>query len=214
MIKARTAITSFVALLWLYSFHLPGVLYGQTLANRVVNQGRGNIEDPVRIVGILVGDKPIKHNIPFSADSSWLDHLTVQVQNVSNKNLVAGTIQMDFREIGPPTMFFMIQAGQIPDHQLYSNDGQKVTPRHQQAPAMIKPGQILNIRVAPFYSDLSSILIERTDLASVRACTIDDGAFYFDDGTRWSHGNFSKEDGTTPGKYDRISAGEFSSPRK
>ena len=176
------------------------------LAPRRVFRGRGNIADPIRIVGIYYDDKPIQNTIsgtPFDAPDDWLSHISVKIRNMSTKPLIAGNYQLTFEGLrGDTDVTYYILYGMMPEHMLYTPSGVKVSQPKGEIPiSPVAPGETLTISFKDDYADMSAKLLARGPLSDVKECSIDYGAYFFTEGLRWSRGNYDREDTSTPGHY-------------
>lgn len=185
-----------------------------------VERERGNILDPARIVrykidGLELPPWPQTTHI----GDNWLKNMSVVVRNGSNKTIVAASVRVLFhgRNTARPAYFPVYAAtalqerhvGHLPEHQLYDRSGKKLTQLAGE-PIAIRPGQELDIPVAPDSEALRKLIEEQMPVSSVTTCGFSITSVYFDDGTKWSYGGFYRPDLATPGKYVRISFQEFS----
>jgi len=176
---------------------------------KVINQARGNIYNPVSMGRILFKGLPIKPGEPFPAGDDWLKYIEVEIKNTSPKPLISAQIRIDFRELGSPIMIWAAGAGRIPEYALYRPTGEKVNRVQTQPAISIPPGGLVTISLAPTYDHLIAFLERRTALKSVSACGIDLDFFYFSDDTRWSQGSYVRADRDHPGRHISISRDEF-----
>jgi hypothetical protein len=176
---------------------------------RSVVKGRWSLSDPVRIMAVFYDGKPIKSRVPFPAPDDWLNHVSLLVENDSPKTLIAGFIQVAFPDLGVPVPIKTIDFGRFPDAQLYTSTGEKKQRRPGEVPISIPPGKSVIVNMSTDYQRLEELLESRGSLSKVTLCVIDNGAFYFDDDTRWMEGSFTRADLSKPGTYSPITREDF-----
>ncbi len=199
-----------------------------------VHMERPYPDDPVRIYGLFEGSSdiaPFTHdpqitsnllhpyslwdNVSFQAGEDWLENLVIVVKNLSNKEVVAGTVNIRFPETGSgvPGDAFIGQAitlGQWPEYALHATrDGHRLNVAPV-APISIEPGQELKFVLSPYVSEMRQQIETKRPFSSITRLALLLGPFYFSDGTRWaSYSGFQKPDPNAPGKYAPITAEEF-----
>src|SRR5258708_4336566 len=87
----------------------------------VIRRARRNIADPVQIMEMSVGKTIVAPAVPLSADDLWLKDPQVKVKNISDKTIVYGAVQIDFRDLGKPPLVTDMTLGQLPEHAPYRN---------------------------------------------------------------------------------------------
>jgi hypothetical protein len=151
---------------------------------------------------ILYDGRPLKFSEAINAPDDWLKHVSVSFQNNSSKKLIAGFLQIDFRELGgSPIAFYYVHFGLTPEHQLYTRSGQPASRPAGETPIVIEPGATATISLEKDYPAIRSVIESRGTLAQLTYCHMEYGAFYFEDDLRWMRGSFTHADPTTPGKY-------------
>ena len=199
-----------------------------------VHMERPNPDDPVRVSGLFEGSKDIaafthdpritsqlKHpyslwdNAPFQAGEDWLENLVIVVKNLSNKEVIAGTVSIRFPETGsgsPGDAFIgqSITIGQWPEYALHATrDGHRANIIGTE-PISIKPGQEMKFTLAPYVSEMRREIETKRPFSTITRVALMLGPFHFSDGTRWaSYSGFQKPDMNAPGKYAMITAEEF-----
>jgi hypothetical protein len=154
-------------------------------------------------------------NVSFQADDDWLENLVIVVKNLSNKDVVAGTVNIRFPETGSgaPGDAFIGQAinlGQWPEYALHATrDGHRLNVEPSE-PISIKPGQEMKFVLSPYLSEMRQQIETKRPFTSITTCALTLGPFYFSDGTRWaSYSGFQKPDPSVRGKYAPITVEEF-----
>jgi hypothetical protein len=176
---------------------------------RSVEKERWNIADPIRIITVFYDGKPIKSRVPFSAPDDWLNHISVSIENDSGKTLIAGYIEVGFREFGEPLPIKSIRFGRYPDIRMHTSTGEKISRWPDEVPVSIAPGQSIIVKLASDYKRLEELIDSRGSLSQVTSCFIQSGAFYFDDNTRWMTGSYTRADPSNPGTYTPITREDF-----
>jgi hypothetical protein len=184
--------------------------------------------DPVSIVQVLDGETDVtptgqdpltgqpykpRDGKPFVAGDGWVKNLVLVIRNLSHKEIVAGSIRLDFPETGAgiegdSIMSKSVELGRKPDHALYRPDGVELNPVSAEALHLL-PGQELRVPLAPYYDEIKTIVEKKRPIESITTIRLIVQFFYFADGTRWAPNNFQKPDPATPGKYILITPDEF-----
>jgi hypothetical protein len=186
-------------------------------------------EDPAKIVKVMYrnvevkykrqGNPEVKPDVPFLAGDDWFNDLSVVVKNLSSKKIVFAGIQVDFPQTGDGSRLHPIvgdqsSVGQMPENGLYSGiTGRKLT-EPVRDPILLEPGAEVTIPVISrdldndHRSSVKAMLEARLPLSKVTTCLIGLRDFYFEDGTRWSHGTYYRPTGV-PGKFVVIPIEEF-----
>jgi hypothetical protein len=165
---------------------------------RTVVRGRGFATDPIRIIAILYDGKPIQSSVPFAAPDDWLSHLDVEIRNASSKNLLAGDIELAFRDSAGTFLYREIPFGVIPDSRPVSSSDDMLS----RSPVSVLPGTTITLRLKYSYPMLAAELSAKRSLSQVNWVGISYGVFYFADGLRWAQDNdFARQDPAHPGKY-------------
>lgn len=175
---------------------------GEHIVPRIVRVGPDDPSFPIGRLTILYDGKPVKYGTYFDAPDDWLRHVSVSFQNRSAKTLIAGFLQIDFRQLGgDPLAFYFVQFGLTPEHQLYTRSGQPTSRQPGETPFSLAPGATGTISLERYYPGIRAAIETRGTLAQLTYCHVEYGAFYFDDDLRWMRGAFTRADPTKPGEY-------------
>jgi hypothetical protein len=181
-------------------------------APRIVRVGPDDPSFPIGRLTILYDGAPVKYGTPFNAPDDWLKHVSVAFQNKSSKPLTAGTLQIDFRQLGgDPIAIYYVHFGRTPEHQLHARSGQPIARPAGESPIAIAPGATATISFGHDFPAMRSVIETRGTLSQLTYCHIEYGAFYFDTDLRWMRGAFTRADPNTPGQYVPANAKEFTS---
>jgi thioredoxin-related protein len=199
-----------------------------------VRLARPHSDDPVRIVGVFENSNDVapflhdpsltstlKHpvllwdRVSFQSGSDWLEIMAAAVENLSNKVIVAGELDLRFPETGSgvkgdPFVEQMVDLGLTPEHGLYATVNGQRTEQHSSQQIAIKPGEQIRFALKPYGEAMRQSIERKEDFSKITTCRIGLGLFYFSDGTRWSPWmGYQKPDSEARGKYVKISSEEF-----
>lgn len=183
--------------------------------------------DPARIVKVMEsgadvtpGARPYKmwEGKPFQADDNWVKNLTFIVKNLSNREIVAASLDLTFPETGTgswgsPFYGEPISLGRRPARyvRVGGTKEEELRPAETTQPLHILPGQDITIPVSQYYDEIKKAIEQQPrPLAALRICTVQLYGVYFSDGLMWAQGEqFEKPDPNAAGRYIKISADEF-----
>jgi hypothetical protein len=150
----------------------------------VIRRARRNIADPVQIMEMSVGKTIVAPAVPLSADDLWLKDPQVKVKNISDKTIVYGAVQIDFRDLGKPPLVTDMTLGQLPEHAPYRN-GTLVPIPDINPPIAVRRVEIMNSSLSRDLPSLQVRIRACTPLGNVKSCVIDPARFMFSDHTHW-----------------------------
>lgn len=183
-------------------------------------------DDPARIVLVREGDMDVTPGVrpykswqgkPFQANDDWVRNLTVTIENLSNKEIVAASLNVYFPETGTgrgdsPVYGDVISLGRRPA--MYARtggtNGEKLEPAGTSPPLQILPGRQLVVPLAQYYPEIQGAVEQSLSMSNLTICTIVLEGVFFSDGTMWAQGHeFKKPDPRSPGRYVEITADQF-----
>lgn len=207
---------------------LAGALHAQQAGEKVVRvEQAAQITDGVLISNVSVAGKTIESGLfikppaviqpvtPFQAGSDWLQQMTVSLVNRTNKTIASGGIILHFLDTGDchatPCVGVTLHFGQMPAVDAYDGrTGRPLRPEHPEAPPLgWKPEQTITIKVSDYMAEIEQQLANYIPVTDVTKVNVYRGAFYFEDGTRWTGGRFSVPDPEHPGKFTDLPANYF-----
>lgn len=156
---------------------------------------RNTKNDPVIVGDIRVRTKAVAKGEAFEADDDWLKNLSFKLHNGSDKTVTYMAVDLVFPETaesGLP-MLRPLQFGHWP--------GRSVATR---TPLLLKPNETLNVSLEGQYAALKSFLESRQPIGTIKKVKVAVYVLFFEDGTRWDLGVYSKPDPTSPTGYSRI----------
>lgn len=153
---------------------------------------RSFIKPQIKIKEGRVGDKSRKFDENFKEDSDWLQHMSFQIENVSDKPMVYLRINVLFPETraSGDLMAYPITFGQRPGSKLQKGD-----------PWLFLPKDTLDVSLASKHNEISRFVSERHSIESMNRIQLEVSFIVFEDGTAWSVGAFMRQDPNKPGRY-------------
>lgn len=150
--------------------------------------------EPIAIVARSLGDKPFISDTEVLGEDDWLKHLSLGVENVSNKKIIAFDIDLVIEKQGKPTLSLPIFFRTYNSH---SRNNAR-TPDGDEKLGSLKPGEIVMIKirdddVKAFWPEL-----KKRGIFDVERVQIDIRSVYFEDQTRWMFGRQSRPDPNNP----------------
>lgn len=193
---------------------------------RRVRLNRKSPDEPARImvvkeadVDVTPGVRPYKswEGKPFQAGDDWVRNLAITIRNLSNKEIVAASLNVYFPETGTgrgdsPVFGDVISLGRRPA--MYAKVGgtntETLEPAGTSPPLHILPGQELTVPLAQYYPEIKQAVEQARPISNLSICNIVLQGVFFSDGTMWAHGHeFKKPDPNAPGRYIEMTADEF-----
>lgn len=147
---------------------------------------------PVAFTGISLDGRDISLDERFSADGDWLTGLRLKVRNDSGKTIKAAGLGIVFPDENGQIIGSSVQYGNLSPNYPLDRDGKEQEPR-------VGAGQTFEIAVggkSPGY--LKKILERRQSFELFSRVIIELNNVDFDDGTRWSQGQYLKPDPQNP----------------
>jgi hypothetical protein len=150
------------------------------------------------MVQVLIDDKPIPLDVPVHISPGWVGHLTIEIKNVTHKDIVYGEIILQFPETGTgmpgenkPIFTTVTSLGREPATAFLRKDGtsRRVPDSMLQRPEIrIPPGGTMRF---DFSRDADTSEAEAYRLAkSIHTVTLFPRIFFFADGSTWQSGEF------------------------
>lgn len=209
---------------------LSAVQGGQSAAQapntRRVRLNSKHPDDPARIVLVREADMDVTPGVrpykswegkPFQAGDDWVKNLTVTIKNLSNKEIVAASLNVYFPETGTgrgdsPVYGDVISLGRRPA--MYAKAGgtnnEKLEPAGTSPALQVLPGQQLTVSLAQYYPEVQAAVEQSRPISNLNICSIVLEGVFFSDGTMWAQGHeFKKPDPRSPGRYVEITADQF-----
>jgi hypothetical protein len=165
-----------------------------------------------RVVKVTVGNqivipgefRPHKgpSGVPFQAGDDWLKELTFTIKNRSSKTFVWLHFGVAFPDTlaacsesitGECQTGWSMELGRIPENAAYTPEGKKLNQGSRQ-PIDFRPGQEMEISLAPYADELRRRIEERQPFSTISRCFINVNLGYFEDGMMWSLADYNVPD--------------------
>ena len=171
--------------------------------------------DPVKVLGFSVPSENqvitlqpyTRSGATFVARRDWPNDLTLHLQNLTRKRIVAARFN-----------FYCPGIHQVPDEAFY-DFGTFVNgrvPNVMPSPDGASPKILRGLSVAPkqlfdfsFKADSEKVEAALKSAPSTRACMVEPQSFFFSDGTKWTQGVFYVYAESSTGHYKPLSATRF-----
>ena len=157
--------------------------------------------------GLIVNRLEIEPVAPFVAGDDWLQNITMQFLNRTDKTIVCAQIRLEFPETGDgsrerPIKTESVDLGRIPAQSAYSSrTGKPFAQSGNRRFIAFAPGQVLTIRVGD-YTEIGS------DVKPLTKSTIRVTDIYFLDGMGWNLAGYYNPD-PDHGKFKYMPRGYF-----
>jgi hypothetical protein len=130
--------------------------------------------------------------------------MTISLLNRTDKNIVHGTITLDFPETGTgrsadsPMRVYVIAFGRIPDADAFNGrTGLPIMQGPNVKPVLHAPKKTMVINLADYIEGIKQVI----DPKAISRVIIRRTSFFFDDGMRWAAGLFSTPDPVNHGQW-------------
>lgn len=144
------------------------------------------INNPVKFIGLSRGGRTFSFDERFAADGDWLTGTAIQIKNESGKTIRSVSLGIDFPEtlrIGT-RMGSNVRYGPNP-----------VTQAETPKQPRVLPEQTFDIVInEQFPGEIMRFLAREQDFSTISRAIIDLSYIDFEDGTRWSGGQWQKQD--------------------
>ncbi|HYY93281.1 MAG TPA: hypothetical protein VE713_02090 [Pyrinomonadaceae bacterium] len=164
----------------------------KTRQNKVITANPApRANPPITIRQIMLAGKPVELGVPFAASDSWLEDLSVKVENNSGKAVTYFDLGISFPNVeeGGPTLTLPLSFGQVPG-----------APNASGVKETLAPGASATLGVGRRADGLRQALSDnqhQADKVNVRVMTV-----LFEDGTLWRNGFEGQPDPTHPLRWD------------
>lgn len=162
-------------------------------ASRIVTKNHWNNE-PVEITGVHINGKQVGNDVPFSADDDWMRELSIDVKNISGKNISYMRFELLFPLKDSPRPHYYaegVEYGEMPGGTGTSQ--------------VNKPGETIRLSFSVDVSLLKSKLQEKGDAKylGLNNAKLSVEQVYFDNSTAWINGLMFRFNEATK-KWDEI----------
>jgi hypothetical protein len=171
-----------------------------------------------KVVKVTVGNKVVipgefrphmgPSGVPFQAGDDWLKELRFTIKNRSSKTFVWLSFAVSFPDThrycaesitGECETGMVVELGRIPDVDAYTDQGNRVDQGSKQ-PIDFRPGQEMEISLAPYADELRRKVEERQPFSTISRCFINLANGYFEDGMYWGLADYRVPDPSHRGR--------------
>ena len=146
----------------------------------------------VKITNVKTGGRTYAFDERFLAAGDWLADMRLTVQNISGKTIKAVLLGLHFPET-VNTGIGMVSSSRYGPH--------PITQAENDREPTVAPGRTFEIRVDHERPGLKRFLETRQSFDSISRITVQIDYVEFDDGTRWSGGQYTKQDPDNPKRW-------------
>src|SRR5208337_268415 len=173
-----------------------------------------------RVVKVTVGSQVVTpgyfryhkgpSGAPFQAGDDWLKEMTFTIKNRSSKTFVFISFDIVLSEAlaSARTIGKVVELGRVPEVDAYTVEGNKIDQGSQQ-PLDFRPGQEMEISVAPYADELRGKIEEIQPFSTANRCFINVAVGYFEDGMQWMLMDYSVPDPSHPGSFKPVDDSEI-----
>jgi hypothetical protein len=165
--------------------------------------------------GLILSPTEVQPVTPVAASDDWLQNITIELLNRTDKNIVHGEITLDFPEKGAgtrdsPRTVYVTGFGRYPAGVVTINGitRQPMVPRNDPdtKPVLLAPGQTMVFSVREYIEEIKRVV----DPKAISKVIIRRSSVLFDDAMRWdSGGGYSNPDPEHPGKWRYLDPSYF-----
>ena len=149
---------------------------------------------PIRITGFAIGGRSIKVDERFSAQGDWLADMVLKIQNNSGKTIKAVNGTMDYPETHKT-------GGMMSSNVRYGRNPDRNIPTATDNDPHVEPGKTFEFKIFRERPATSGLLKKYPGLEGISRAVIEIYSIDFDDGTRWSGGQWRKQDPENPKRW-------------
>ena len=180
---------------------LQGLAFGQDKP-RYVTDVKPFPRQPIEILSKSVGDKTLSPSGEVLAGTSWIKDFTLEVKNISLKNIVGANISFEIAATG--NMKFPLLLPLF--YNLHNNSAVK-------SESVLRPGEVTTIRVQYYDNVVVALRSSGVKPDDVTNAKLSVRSIDFDDDTRWNVGFDNRRDPNDPEKWI-LSSSRLESPRQ
>jgi hypothetical protein len=154
------------------------------------------INQQLRFSKVKVNQQPVEFGKYFEADVNWIENLTFNLENISDKPIVYLQFNIKFPETITTglLMSYGKSFGQRPDSKFKSKN----------EPILIKPGETLEVSLDKEEGRIYKFVNERQPIETIHKIELEIALIIFEDKTAWSSGTFLRQDPNNPDRYNPI----------
>jgi len=169
----------------------------QSPAKLIENESTESPADPLKVISITADGKPVKFNEKFAAKEDWLRGLTLELKNISEKEITYIHCDLDFPETA--------STGQMMAYQLTMGLWPGIDNKSR-APFSLTPGSEVDIAFDDKrYADVARFINTRQPITSINRVTLRISFIIFADGTGYGGGGtLFRQDSNNPRRFTPV----------
>lgn len=150
----------------------------------------------VKFSELTVGQSARHFETKFQDSGDWLRRTAFEVENISDKEIIALQIRLKFPETQATgnEMNYTFMLGNRPG--LPPN-----VPKNTLPPLSLKKGEKVAIRLASEYDRMAKFIATRTDITTLNKVQLEASFIFFSDGTAFRIGTFLRQDPTNASRW-------------
>lgn len=168
---------------------------------------------PVVVVNRRVGerlvDRKSENRYGIVAGHNWLNELSFDVKNITNKSVTYIDLQLDIPKSGK-----MERNGMVVSF-IFGNRAASVTTTHKDSSRLLellKPGEVVKLKISELVREKLEAYLKKYDAEDVEQIRVDIREVHFDDGTGWYLGHELKQDPSNPKIWRSVGQGQMKKP--
>lgn len=153
-------------------------------------------DEPVEVAELKIKGRAVKLGEAVEDEADWLKHVTFKVKNRSGKAVTFLQVDLDFPETQA--------TGSIMMHQLFIGRAPELGSTSLREPLHLRPNESVTISLEPEYADIERFIeLRQPPIGAISKVVVRLGEVGFEDGTRYSAGNFFRRnpDQSSPQKW-------------
>ena len=149
----------------------------------------------VKITRLETGGQSRKFGEKFDEEDDWLQKLSFQAQNTTNKPIIFLQVNLNFPETisSGPMMSYPLLFGLKPNSSMTA----------KRDPLRLMPEEVLDVRVEKDYDRIKEF-VDRRHPGGMNKAQLEIGFIVFEDQTAWTAGMFYKPDPADPRRYINV----------
>lgn len=154
------------------------------------------INPQLKFSKVKVDQQPIELGKYFEADQNWIENLTFELENISDKPVVflQGNINFPETRTTGILMSYLKSFGQRPNSKFKSKN----------EPMLLEPGETLEVSLDKEEGRIYKFINERQPIGTIHKIELEVSFIIFEDKTACSAGTFVRQDPNNPDRYIRI----------
>lgn len=172
-------------------FILHGLVFGQD-KTRFVTDVKPFPRQPIEVLSKSVGDKRLSSSGEVLAGPSWIKDFTLEIKNISKKNIVGANISFEIAATGNMKYPLIMP--------LFYNRQNNAAMKGK---SVLRPGEVATISVMYYDNVVLALLSSGVKVDDVTNAKLSVRSIDFDDDTRWNVGFDNRRDPNDPERWIR-----------